>query len=123
MRTRHYLFTLRLLAWLGLAGIALASLLPAEQMTRTGFDAGLEHLVAYAVVTGIWLAAYGARAPVFLIALLFALFAGGMELGQMVSPGRHPALIDALVGGAAAIFAETLYRLAAMSFAGIRDFP
>lgn len=70
-----------------------------------------------------WLAAYGGRAPVFAIALLLALFAGGVALGQMVLPGRHPALIAALVGGGAAIFAEVFYRLAALSFSGIRDLP
>ncbi len=113
--------SLRLLAWLGLAGLAAVSLTPAAGMTRTGLDGGIEHLAAYAAVTLVWLHAYGARAPSFVTALLLTGFAGVMEFGQAFSPGRHPALIDAIISGGAAIFAEAFYRLASMSFTEARN--
>ena len=92
---RASLMTLfRILTWGCVALLALLSLLPAQEMVRTGFPGGLEHFVAYAGSAAIGMAGYGMRRGVARIIGGFWLYAGLLEYLQHFSPGRHPSIGD-----------------------------
>jgi VanZ family protein len=84
----------RILTWWCVALLALLSLLPAQEMVRTGFPGELEHFVAYAGSAGIAMAGYGMSRSVARIIGCFWLYAGLLECLQHFSPGRHPAIGD-----------------------------
>jgi VanZ family protein len=90
--------------------LAVHSLLPAQDMVRTGISGQLEHIVAYAGSASIAIVGYGRRGAVRTIGL-FWIYAGVLEYLQHFSPGRHPSVADfaasalgAFVGGLAASF-------------------
>lgn len=89
--------------WVGVAAIAVLSLLPADDLVRTGFGDRLEHVVAYA---GLGLAAglafRGRRSPLGLFASLAAL-AAILETLQALSAGRHPSVGDFLASSTGAV--------------------
>jgi VanZ family protein len=92
---RASLMTLfRVLTWGCVGLLALLSLLPAQEMVRTGFPGGLEHFVAYAGSAAIAMAGYGMRRGVARIIGGFWLYAGLLEYLQHFSPGRHPSIGD-----------------------------
>jgi VanZ family protein len=95
-------------AWCCVILLAALSLLPAQQMVRTGFPGRLEHFIAYAGSAAIAMAGYGLDRSRLLIIGSFWLYAGILEYLQHFSPGRHPAFLDfaasalgALCGGLA----------------------
>jgi hypothetical protein len=98
---------LRVLTWCCVVLLAVLSLLPAQQMVRTGLPGRLEHFVAYAGSAAIAMAGYGAsRSGTQIIG--FWVYAGILVYLQHFSPGRHPAIEDfaasalvALCGGLA----------------------
>jgi len=68
----------RILAWSCILAVAFLSLIPAEQMLRTGFNGRAEHVLAYAAtgfVTGL---AFAERGLLRIILALLA-YAGGLE--------------------------------------------
>jgi VanZ family protein len=97
--------------------LALLSLLPAQNMVRTGMPGGLEHFVAYAGSASIAVAGYGRRVAVRIVGF-FWVYAALLEYLQHFSPGRHPSIADfsasalgATFGGlAAALFARCLWK-------------
>jgi VanZ family protein len=97
--------------------LALLSLLPAQNMVRTGMPGGLEHFVAYAGSASIAVAGYGRRVAVRIIGL-FCVYAALLEYLQHFSPGRHPSIADfsasalgASFGGlAAALLTRCLWK-------------
>jgi VanZ family protein len=99
---------LRLLTWGSVVLLGVLSLLPAQDVVRTGLPGQFEHFAAYAWSGTIAMAAYGLnRSGPQVIALLW-LYAALLEYLQHFSPGRHPALEDfaasalgALCGGVA----------------------
>ena len=92
---RASLMTLfRVLTWGCVGLLALLSLLPAQEMVRTGFPGGLEHFVAYAGSAAIAMAGYGMRRGVARIIGGFWLYAGLLEYLQHFSPKRHPSIKD-----------------------------
>jgi VanZ family protein len=99
--------------------LALLSLLPAQDMVRTGIPGQLEHLLAYAGSASIAVAGYGRRAAVRIIGLLW-IYAALLEYLQHFSPGRHPSIADfsasalgASFGGlAAALLGRSLWKRA-----------
>lgn len=93
---------LRVLAWVCVCLLALLSLLPAQDMLRTGAPGELEHFLAYAGSASVAIAAYGRKRSPKLIIGLFWVYAGLLEWLQHFSPGRHPAVVDfvASAGGA-----------------------
>lgn len=102
MLTVAVLLALRILTWGCVCLLALLSLLPAQEMVRTGIPGGLEHFLAYAGSASIATAAYGRKCgPMRVIGFLGA-YAGLLEWLQHFSPGRHPAFADfaASAGGA-----------------------
>src|SRR5580692_8228430 len=100
--------SLRFLTWVCVGLLGLLSMLPAEDIVRTGFPGPLEHFAAYAGSGAIAMAGYGLnRGAVRVIGFLWV-YAGILEYLQHFSPGRHPAFLDfaasaigALCGGVA----------------------
>jgi VanZ family protein len=81
------------IAWFSIAALALASWLPGDEMIRTGANGRLEHAAAYLVSGFAVLTAYHQK-PKWLLATLMTCYAGVLELGQLLVPGRHPAVLD-----------------------------
>src|SRR6266404_7921689 len=94
MRSSFIIALFRILTWCCVAVLALLSLLPAQEMVRTGFPGGLEHFVAYAGSAAIAMAGYGMRRGVARITTCFWIYAGLLEYLQHFSPGRHPSIGD-----------------------------
>jgi hypothetical protein len=87
--------------------LAVLSLLPAQDMVRTGLPGELEHFVAYAGSASIAIAGYGRRGAVRIIGL-FWIYAGILEYLQHFSPGRHPSIVDFAASGPAPCSAGSL---------------
>ena len=86
--------SLRVLTWGCVILLAILSLLPDQQMVRTGLPGRLEHLVAYAGSAAIAVAGYGASRGGVQIIGGFWVYAAILEYLQHFSPGRHPAIGD-----------------------------
>ena len=83
----------RIAAWGCVALLAVLSLLPAEEMVRTGISGRIEHVVAYAGTA--FLAGHGHRARgLGRVAAVLVVYAAGLELLQDFSPGRRSAIGD-----------------------------
>ena len=93
--------------------LALLSLMPAQNMVRTGLPGQLEHFVAYAGSASIAVAGYGRRVAVRIIGL-FWVYAAFLEYLQHFSPDRHPSIADfsasALGASFGGLFAALLAR-------------
>jgi VanZ family protein len=103
--------TLRVAAWACIAALAVLSLLPKEEMVRTGADGRLEHFVAYAgtmLVAGL---AYGRQVALVRIVVPLIAYAGVLEIGQNFSPGRVPSVLDFAAGAAGVCAAALAVRL------------
>jgi hypothetical protein len=59
MRPSPVIAALRIVTWCCVILLAVLSLLPAQQMVRTGLPGRLEHFVAYAGSAAIAMAGYG----------------------------------------------------------------
>ena len=108
MRIRLVMTSLRVLTWCCVILLAVLSLLPAQQMVRSGLPGRLEHFVAYAGSAAIAMAGYGASRGGMQIIGGFWVYAGVLEYLQHFSAGRHPSIADfaasalgALCGGLA----------------------
>jgi VanZ family protein len=108
MHAGFLMTSLRALTWCCVILLAVLSLLPAQEMVRTGLAGRLEHLVAYAGSASIAMAGYGGSRGGMQIIGGFWVYAGILECLQYFSPGRHPAIEDfaasalgALCGGLA----------------------
>jgi VanZ family protein len=107
----------RILTWCCVIILAPLSLLPADDMMRTGMPGELEHFLAYAGSASIAMAGYGRLGAARVIAL-FWMYAAALEYLQHFSPGRHPSMADfvasalgAFVGGlAAALLVRRLWK-------------
>jgi VanZ family protein len=83
----------RILTWCCVILLAVLSLLPAQDVVRTGIPGQIEHFVAYAGSASVAIAGYGRRGAVRIIGL-FWMYAGVLEYLQHFSPGRHPSIVD-----------------------------
>jgi VanZ family protein len=108
--------TFRVLTWFCVILLAVLSLLPAQEMLRTGLPSRLEHFVAYAGSAAVAMVGYGPSQGVVRIIGCFWLYGGILEYLQHFSPGRHPSIWDfaasalgALCGGLAV--AVLLWRI------------
>jgi VanZ family protein len=110
----------RLAAWTALPVLALLSLLPKDEMVRTGADGRLEHFVAYAGTMALFALGYGVRFGVARSAAALIAYACVMELGQHVAPGRSPAIVDFAAG---AVGVATTAMIAAWLLRGSRTRP
>jgi VanZ family protein len=94
MRASLLVTSLRVLTWCCVILLAVLSLLPAQQMVRTGLPGRLEHFVAYAGSAAVAMSGYGASRGSIQIIGGFWVYAGILEYLQHFSPGRHPAIED-----------------------------
>jgi VanZ family protein len=94
MLARLAMTSLRALTWFCILLLAVLSLLPAQDMVRTGLPGWVEHFVAYAGSAAIAMASYGASRGTVQIIGGFWVYAGILEYLQHFSPGRHPAIGD-----------------------------
>jgi VanZ family protein len=108
MRATLVMTSLRVLTWCCVVLLAVLSLLPAEEMVRTGLPGRLEHFVAYGGSAAVAMAGYGTSRGGVQIIVGFWVYAGILEYLQHFAPGRHPAIEDfaasalgALCGGLA----------------------
>lgn len=98
--------------WTCVLIIVVLSLLPGNEMVRTGFDGHLEHAAAYAG-TGFFAGiAYRVEERWLRLAGLLAALAGTMELLQHFSPGRHPAFSDFAASSSGGIIGLAVAALA-----------
>jgi VanZ family protein len=91
------------LTWACVVLLAFLSLLPAQDMMRTGFPGQLEHFAAYAGSGAVAMAGYGLNRGGVRVVGCFWLFAGILEYLPHFSPGRHPALADFAASAAGAL--------------------
>ena len=94
MRASLLMTSLRFLTWGSVILLAILSLLPDQQMMRTGLPGRVEHFVAYAGSAAIAVAGYGATRGGMQIIGGFWVYAAILEYLQHFSPGRHPAIGD-----------------------------
>jgi VanZ family protein len=94
----------RILTWCYVILLAVLSLLPAQDMVRTGVPGQLEHFVAYAGSATIAIAGYGRWRGTAQIIGLFWIYAGILEYLQYFSPGRHPSIADFAASALGAFF-------------------
>jgi VanZ family protein len=94
MRAGLAMTSLRVLTWFCVILLAVWSLLPAQEMVRTGLPGRVEHFIAYAGSAAIAMAGYGASRGTIQIIGGFWVYAGILEYLQHFSPGRHPAIGD-----------------------------
>jgi VanZ family protein len=95
--------------------LVIASWTPGDSMVRTGISGALEHAAAY-LLTGIAVILGHPNRSAWTVSAMLALYAGVLELGQTIAPGRHAAFADWLAGGVGALFAALL--MSAARYAG-----
>ena len=108
MRMSLLITACRVLTWCCVFLLAVLSLMPAQDMVRTGLPGEFEHLVAYAGSAAIGMAGYGPNRGGVRVIGGFWVYAAVLEYLQHFSPGRHPSFLDfaasalgALCGGLA----------------------
>jgi VanZ family protein len=82
--------------WVCVVFLSVLSLMPGEEMPRTGLPGHVEHFVAYAGTAFIATAGYGCDGRWLRVLGLLAVYAAALETLQNFSPGRHPAVADFL---------------------------
>ena len=91
-----FLFTIaRAAGFFGVLAIIVLSLVPGTYRPHTGLPGEAEHFIAY--YSTAFAFALGFRSRAVVIALGLTLLAGSMEVLQLWVPGRHSAIIDAVV--------------------------
>jgi hypothetical protein len=103
----------RIAAWSAVCAIAVLSLLPAGQMTRTYAGGHMEHVFAYSVATLLVTVAYVEHIARTVLALL--MYAGVLEFLQCFSPQRTSTLVDFIFSGFGVL-------LGGLAFLAIRTF-
>jgi hypothetical protein len=117
--------SLRVLTWGCVILLAVLSLLPDQQMVRTGLPGRLEHFVAYAGSAAIAVAGYSATRGGVQIIGGFWVYAAILEYLQHFSPGRHPSTAFRGVGAWSAV-RRSCYRpplAAPVRLAALRVIP
>jgi len=110
------LATTRVVAWIVAIGLIITSIVPAPLRPGTGASHNFEHFGSFLLAGIIWCLAYSGRLLLWLGTMV--IFAGSVELLQILVPGRHARFSDFVVdvlGGCAGIFVTFLvvgcYRL------------
>jgi len=94
--------------------IVILSLLPAEEMPRTGIPDGTDHFIAYWGTGGLMALAFRDRGAVLALAGLALVGLGGlMEVLQQLSPGRSTTWSDFLMSGGGTVTGLLMGTIAA----------
>jgi VanZ family protein len=96
-------------AWACVILLAVLSLLPGDEMVRTGVNGQMEHVVAYLGTSLVLARAYHTRLRLPTLAVLLTAYAGLLEIGQFWSPGRHPSIYDLAAGAAGAVSGSMMF--------------
>ncbi len=102
---------LRFASWMCFVILAVLSLLPENDMPRTGWPDPVNHFVAYAGSGAIASAAYWLDRRGRWVIPGLCVYAGLLEYLQRFSPGRHPGLDD-FVASAAGVLCGGVLALA-----------
>lgn len=94
---------LRLAAWGCVGLLAILSLLPAEEMTRTSLGGHVEHAMAYAGTALLARLGYPQRRFGWTV-LALVIYAGCLEYLQHFAVGRSPAVEDWLASSMGVLF-------------------
>jgi VanZ family protein len=98
------------LAWILIAGIVVATVVPASERPETGVGHNFEHLLAFGLVGLVFSLAYSWRLRVLISSgIVFALL---LELAQIPLPTRHARIEDFLVDALRTSLGITLACLA-----------
>jgi VanZ family protein len=103
---------LRFAAWFCVISLAVLSLLPAEDMVRTGLAGRLEHFIAYAGSATVTIGGYEDRYGRMGVIGFYWVYAGILEYLQQFSPGRHVSIWDfvaSALGALCGVLASTLF--------------
>jgi VanZ family protein len=96
------LYVSRIVAWCLAAAIIVLSLVPPDLRPETGAPHDLEHFMMYFLTGLAFSLGYGRRDG--FLAILLVIFAGSVELAQLLVPGRHARLSDFIVDAVAMSF-------------------
>jgi VanZ family protein len=115
----------RVSTWCCVFLLAVLSLLPAQDMVRTGMPGRVEHFIAYGGSAMVAMAGYQQTQGAFRTIGLLCIYAATLELLQHLSPGRHPSIGDfaasalgALAGGLGILLVSRLSLSSKSSEAG-----
>jgi len=102
----HKQRSLRVCAWFCTILLAYLSLIPGDLEVRTGAPTLLEHFAAYFGTAMFFMLGYPRKRVLITASLM--VYAGFLELGQLISPGRFASIVDATasifgVGAASAL--------------------
>lgn len=101
---------LRILAWILVIGLVVATVVPASDRPETGLEHHYEHLVAFSLVGLVFALAYSQRPMVLITSgIVFALL---LELAQIPLPSRHARITDFLIDALGASVGITMAFLA-----------
>jgi VanZ family protein len=93
-----------------LLALMLASWTPSDYVVRSGVLSGrVEHAVVYALSGALMCALLAGRWAVLRIAVQLVAYAGVLELGQLLVPGRHAAIGDFCFSAAGALAGVLAY--------------
>lgn len=95
----------RILGWLGVVAIGVASLVPRDYRPHTFsfVPSQVEHFVAYLMTAAALRLGYSASDEVALIAVGLPVYSAALEILQLWIPGRHAAVIDFAASSAGAM--------------------
>jgi VanZ family protein len=88
----------RACGWLGVATIAVLSLVPGSARPHVLPVSQLEHVAAYCATAAALAWGYPGRRNLLTVGLLLSAYAAMLEAGQLWVPGRTAQLIDAAAG-------------------------
>lgn len=96
--------------YLGSIAIVALSLVPATSRPHTGAGGGVEHWLAYALVSGAFALGYRKSSPLVHAAIALTLMAALLELLQKFIPGRN-AEVSGFLSSAAGVWASVVFAL------------
>jgi VanZ family protein len=82
----------RLAAWVFITAIVLLTIVPPAARPVSAVPHNLEHFAIFFIAGALWYLGYPCR--LFFCLTLAVFFAGGIELLQMLVPGRHARFVD-----------------------------
>jgi VanZ family protein len=116
---RITLAILRFATWFCIVLLAVLSLLPAEDVVRTGLSGRLEHFIAYAGSATVSMGGYGDRYGRMGVIGFYWVYAGILEYLQQFSPGRHVSIWDfaaSALGAVCGVLASILFARTLISW-------
>jgi hypothetical protein len=87
----------RAAGFFGILMIIGLSLVPGNYRPHTGLPGEVEHFIAYCLTASAFALGFRSRTSWVFIAFVLTLLAGSMEVLQLWVPGRHSAIMDAIV--------------------------